>query len=910
MRFKVVLILICIELISILAPCRAPAQQGFMRSGNTIISGGARFQILSETLLRLEYSPKSQFTDDPTVVVTKRDWPAVQIDAREEAGWLVVTGKNFTLRYQIGSGRLTRKDLSISWSYGGDAGSWAPGDTDRENLGGISYSLDGASGARLPKLQPGLLSRSGYFLLDDSKTPVFDPASNSIAPREDYDGQDFYFFIYGRDYPHVLKEFSELSGGIPMIPRYTLGIWMTDLNYEFLSESGIVTKYHFADSTLKNEIEKFRSEGLPLDILVLDFAWHNYGWGGGYDWSPIFSDPVSFLNWAHSSGLHVTVNDHPGYGNESVLSDKDSRASEIKRLLRIPPPQESTYALNIADDWKFRLDPHDSGVSARWYAADFKDSSWENLQGGRPWEDQGHPGYDGFAWYRKWVSLPDTLPNHLYAIFGGVDDEYDLYVNGKEVAHHGSPGNSVYNSVTYTEIAGNVMRGEKNLIAVRVNDWGGNGGLTALPIELNDVLLPAGIRFNLADKKQAEIFMDELHAPLMKDGVDFWWVDGGSGSSRMEGLNSQLWTNRVFYDFTQQFTKKRGFIFSRYGGWGNQRFPAFFTGDTHSEWPVLAFEVPFTARGGNVLMPYITHDIGGFLGDTLSVNLYARWLEFGAFSPFLRLHSAFENPADGNMRMPWVYGKTGLEVAKKFFNLREQLIPYIYTYTRISYDSALPPVRPLYLEYPGLKDAYEYPNEYFFGSEFLVRPVVDPSDTASVYLPPGNWVDYFTGEEVHGNRVVRGKYPIDAMPLFVRNGSIIPMQSLMSHSDERPLDTLIVKVFRPTGRFDLYEDDGYSLKYTDHQYSWTPISFSGKKHSEYRLSIGPTDGKFEGQVRSRAYIIRMHGLSRPTLIKLNNSPVASGLSNGSGWEWDSATSTINISIPSTDIRKSIELIVK
>lgn len=911
MHSRVLLILLGVAVLLTLFSRRLPAKVGFTRHRDTVLSGSVRFQVLSKTLLRLEYSSQKRFTDDPTIIVTQRNWPAVRFNAREEAGWLIISGSNFMLRYQIGSGRFTGKNLYVSWRYCGYKGSWAPGDTDKENLGGISYSLDGASGARLPRLQAGLLSKNGYFLLDDSRTPVLKSSSRWIAPRKDDADQDFYLFIYGHDYPHVLKDFSELSGRIPMVPRYAFGIWMTDLNYEYLTGTDIVTNYHFTDSTLTNEINRFRSEGLPLDVLVLDFAWHNYGWEGGYDWSPIFSNPDSFLNWAHNNGLHVAVNDHPGYGGESVLSNRDSRASEIRRLLHLSATQKPTYVLNIADNWKFRLDPQDSGARARWYAMDFGDSSWENLEGGRPWEEQGHPGYDGFAWYRKWVALTNELPKHLYAVFGGVDDEYDLYINGKKVAHHGLPGNSVYNSVTYTDITSSIERGRRNLIAVRVNDWGGNGGLTALPIELDDVLPPSGIKFNLADKRQAEIFMNVLHAPVMRDGVDFWWVDGGSGSCHMEGLNSQLWTNKVFYDFTQQYTKKRGFIFSRYGGWGNQRYPAFFTGDTHSEWPVLAFEVRFTAQGGNVLMPYITHDIGGFLGDSLSVDMYARWLEFGAFSPFLRLHCAFENPVDGNMRMPWVYGKTGVEVAKKFFNLREQLIPYIYTYSRITYEGALPLVRPLYLEYPELDKAYHYPNEYFFGSEFLVSPAVDSTDTATVYLPPGNWVDYFTGKKYNGDQVTRAKYSLDSMPLFVKQGSIIPMQSLMTYSCERSLDTLIVQVFGPdSGRFNLYEDDGYSLDYTDHNYSWTPISFSGKKNGEYRLSIGPTDGKFEGQVGSRAYTIQIHGLAKPSEIKLNNNPVILGESNGSGWMWDSNKSTIVISVPLTGIRQGIELTIK
>ena len=138
--------------------------------------------------------------------------------------------------------------------------------------------------------------------------------------------------------------------------------------------------------------------------------------------------------------------------------------------------------------------------------------------------------------------------------------------------------------------------------------------------------------------------MSDLHEPLIRQGMDFWWVDGGGGAAQMPGLDPQLWTNKVFYDATERQTGKRAFILSRYGGWGSERYPGFFTGDAYSEWRVLAYEVAYTARGGNVLVPYISNDIGGFHGAKIPFDLYARWIEFGTFSPILRMHAAHENP--------------------------------------------------------------------------------------------------------------------------------------------------------------------------------------------------------------------------------------------------------------------------
>ena len=145
-------------------------------------------------------------------------------------------------------------------------------------------------------------------------------------------------------------------------------------------------------------------------------------------------------------------------------------------------------------------------------------------------------------------------------------------------------------------------------------------GMLRGPVALRDVPPPERITFDLSDQKQADIFMRYLHGPLMDEGVDVWWVDGGSGAASMPGLNPQLWTNKVFYDFSQQHTGKRAFILGRYGEWGSERYPGFFTGDAYSEWPVLAYEVAFSARGGNVLFGdgHVT-----FIPATIDLNTWA-----------------------------------------------------------------------------------------------------------------------------------------------------------------------------------------------------------------------------------------------------------------------------------------------
>lgn len=142
--------------------------------------------------------------------------------------------------------------------------------------------------------------------------------------------------------------------------------------------------------------------------------------------------------------------------------------------------------IDIAKGWRFAIDPKDIGLKERWFSFQYDDSKWATIDCGRPWEQQGFPDYDGIAWYRKKVYIPrDWAGEPLYILFGGVDDEYDLFINGEKIAHHGGKDvGSVHESPTATNISSKVKYGGENLIVLRVNDWGVWGGPRKLPILL------------------------------------------------------------------------------------------------------------------------------------------------------------------------------------------------------------------------------------------------------------------------------------------------------------------------------------------------------------------------------------------------------------------------------------------
>jgi alpha-glucosidase (family GH31 glycosyl hydrolase) len=903
------------------APAIAPAT-------TQVTAGHARFEFLTPSLVRMEYSPAGAFTDAPTAVVQRRDWPAVKVTTTRAAGWVTVESSELTLRYREEEGAFSAANLSVSWREPAGADHlWRPGQADPGNLGGLTYSLDNISAATLPPpgedvgspindvipgievlLQPatpGLISRSGYALIDDSVSPVWNAAHSWIEPRRGAREQDWYLFTYGHDYRKPLEEYAQLCGPVPMIPRYALGPWITDLNFEYFpgtADSRSPAMRRYGEQHLQSEVARLLGNRIPLSGLVLDFAWHDYGWQGGYDWSPLIPHPRELIAWLHARGVRLSLNDHPGYANteESSLSYRDSRAPAVLRALGRALPPVPSYDQSLADSWKFSPDPRDAGVKGQWYARGHDDSRWHAIRTDAPWQQQGFADYQGIGWYRASFRLPLRLPRRVYLYLGEVASAYRLFVNGQEVEHSHVQWPR---RLTYADVTAALHPGQHNVIALRVAPpqpplLNRPAGILRGPVALRNIEPPPRIYLNLAERTQAQISMNNLHAPLIRQGMDFWWVDGGGGAAQMPGLDPQLWTNEVFYDATERQTGKRAFILSRYGGWGSERYPGFFTGDAYSQWRVLAYEVAYTARGGNVLVPYISNDIGGFHGAKIPFELYARWLEFGTFSPILRMHAAHENPLEGNTRMPWLYGPKGIALMRKYFTLRQQLIPYLYTYAWGAHERSSPLLRPLYLEWPQLEQAYRHSHEYYFGKEMLVAPVLAASGERSVYLPPGSWLNFFSGKHYQGNTTLTAHYAVDATPVFVREGSIVPEQTQVSQHDSAAPAVLTVNVYgNGNGRFDLYEDDGISLDYEKHRYALTPMTHT-TSGADHRLVIGPTAGAFTGQRQQRAYELRIHCTRRPASISVDGRHV-------SQWRWAAHDSTAYLMLPAESIRQAL-----
>jgi alpha-glucosidase len=336
----------------------------------------------------------------------------------------------------------------------------------------------------------------------------------------------------------------------------------------------------------------------------------------------------------------------------------------------------------------------------------------------------------------------------------------------------------------------------------------------------------------------------------------------------------------------EEFNGFRGVNQTREGYAGIQRYPYIFAGDWPSEWQYFA---PVIKAGLNIGLSGVgnwSHCMGGF-EHVADPELYMRWVQFGMLSPVAMVFG-MDHPG---YKEPWNYGAEALANFKKYDQLRYRLTPYIYSNAYTQYETGMPLMRALVLQYQNDPNVYDIGDEYLFGNNMLVCPVtVKGTQTRTIYLPEGNWVDYWSGKASKGKTYIHVLTPMDMLPLFVKAGSIIPMQPEMAYMDAKPVDVITLDVYpSASSSFDLYEDDGLSLKYKQGDYSYTRIS-SVMNASGYSLNIDKPQGKFIPT--SHAYMAKIHWVGiAPGTVTENGEAIkkagnADALQNASGWYFD------------------------
>jgi alpha-glucosidase (family GH31 glycosyl hydrolase) len=388
-----------------------------------------------------------------------------------------------------------------------------------------------------------------------------------------------------------------------------------------------------------------------------------------------------------------------------------------------------------------------------------------------------------------------------------------------------------------------------------------------------------------ADPEDAAAYWKK-HLEIFGLGVDGWWADEGDWLDDVECLvrNRMYWKGAI-----QARPNVRPYTLNRNGYAGAQRYGWIWSGDIESRWAVLRDQITSGINTGLSGIPYWGTDTGGFITTPeLTGELYVRWFQFSAFCPLFRSHGR-----TWKLRLPWGWdtGSYGpIEgpvselppvsdlhnpdvepICRKYLDLRYRLMPYLYTAVRESHDTGLPLMRALWLHYPRDPRAVVRGDEYLWGPDLLVAPVVEQgAKSRKLYLPQGTWYDFWTDAKIKGAREVTRPVDLATIPLYVRAGSILPFGPVEQYADEEPNGPLVLKVYPgANGDVSLYEDDGISFNYQKGDYARLEAAWddSGRRLS-LRCAKGP---KWSGPAK-RHLEIRLAGGKNPQNLFFDGSP--------------------------------------
>jgi alpha-glucosidase (family GH31 glycosyl hydrolase) len=360
------------------------------------------------------------------------------------------------------------------------------------------------------------------------------------------------------------------------------------------------------------------------------------------------------------------------------------------------------------------------------------------------------------------------------------------------------------------------------------------------------------------DEAEASCYWD-AHRHDFAMGVDGWWPDEGDPLD----VPSRLTRNRMYWEGPQlDRPKERPYALHRNGYAGMQRYGSFlWSGDVYSTWETLRTHIAIGINTGLSGIPYWGTDIGGFVPTPeFTAELYLRWFQFGAFCPLFRCHGRA-----WKLRLPWGWntgdpGPTEIDhyngvaipdssqlhnprvemICRKYLELRYRLLPYLYSAVHECATTGMPIMRALWLHFSEDSKAVACADEYLWGKSLLVAPVVDKgATTRQVYLPRGDWYDFWTGERLQGGREIIRGVDLETIPLYVRAGSIVPMGPVKQFTSEKSDGPLVLSIYPGAdGSFLLYEDDGTSFNYRRGEWMGIHMSWSESRRT-LQLDLAP-----------------------------------------------------------------------
>ncbi|MFN8207680.1 MAG: glycoside hydrolase family 31 protein [Bacteroidales bacterium] len=405
-----------------------------------------------------------------------------------------------------------------------------------------------------------------------------------------------------------------------------------------------------------------------------------------------------------------------------------------------------------------------------------------------------------------------------------------------------------------------------------------------------------------------ELCWSQINKTLVPAGVDAWWMDAsepevisdaspaemagrmtpGISGTGLEFLNAySLFNSKEIYENQRKVRPEdRVCILTRSGFAGQQKYAAVsWSGDITSRWDVLKAQIPAGLSFSISGIPYWTTDIGAFSVDFPGGNtnaqyreLFVRWYQFGTFCPVFRVHGS-DTP-----REIWYFGDENdpeYSIQLKFSRLRYRLLPYIYALAGKVNLEHYTLMRPLVMDFPLDPIGWNTDDQYMFGTAFMVCPVTEKGSVdRPVYLPDGGWYDFWYGHYLEGGHSISASAPITTMPLFVREGSVVPLGPDLQYTNEKLPDTIRLLIYTgKSGSFDLYEDDGISNACEDGAYTVIPIRWDEEKRS---LQIGKQEGDYKDKIKKRVFEISWITREKPVGYNELPDPDERVVYNGSG----------------------------
>ncbi len=403
----------------------------------------------------------------------------------------------------------------------------------------------------------------------------------------------------------------------------------------------------------------------------------------------------------------------------------------------------------------------------------------------------------------------------------------------------------------------------------------------------NGEVWPSWSYFPDFTKKETREWWGEKNGNLLKEGLAGIWNDMnepavwgqafpdivqfdfegfGADHKRIHNVYALQMARATFDGIKKMFPEKRPFILTRAGFAGIQRYAAVWTGDNLANDDHLKMACTMVQGLGLSGVPFAGSDVGGFMG-TPTPGLYNRWMQLGAFTPFFRGHSAYGTVA----HEPWAFGEDVENWVKDIMKLRYKLLPFFYNEFYNASQTGLPVARPMFLNFQDDEECYRGESQYQFmiGENLLVAPVLSEKENfKKLYLPEGKWIDWWTNKIYEGNQWIIVEVPQWKIPLFIKEGGIIPMQEEQNYVGEKKIEELELRIFlSDSSSFTLYEDDGISSNYQGGVYSLTKFE-AIKKSGSTLISVSKEEDNYNSGRKD--YFFKILNSLQPAKVTLNN----------------------------------------